>query len=47
MLTEINESGAITEIRFEWEVILSNIKAFRIISRGNENFTSYPKLMMF
>ena len=25
MLTEINENGVITKLRFEWKVILSNI----------------------
>ena len=46
MLTEISESGTIAK-RFEWKVILPNIKDNQNNFQRNKNFTFYPKLMIF
>ena len=47
MQTEINKSGTVAKKGFKSKIILSNIKVIQNNFQRNENFTSYPKLMMF
>ena len=47
MQTEKNESGTIAKKGFKSKMILPNIKGIQNNFQQNENFTSYPKLMMF